>query len=67
LDILDAVTSLDELQGKGFPPSLRLHKLKGNRKNEFAIKIHKVRGWLITFKFLDSDFFNLKLKTITKS
>lgn len=62
LDIMDAVTSLDELQRNGFPPSLRLHKLKGNRKNEFAIDIHKISGWRITFKFIDSDFYDVKIE-----
>jgi proteic killer suppression protein len=62
LDILDAVSSLDELQRKGFPPSLRLHKLKGDRKNEFAIDINKISGWRITFVFRDSDFYDVKIE-----
>jgi toxin HigB-1 len=62
LDIMDAVTSLDELQKKGFPPSIRLHKLKGNRKNEFAIDINKISGWRITFIFKDNDFFDVKIE-----
>lgn len=62
LDILDAVTSLRELELKGFPPSLRLHKLKGERKGEFAIDINKVSGWRITFSFKDHDFYNVKIE-----
>ncbi len=62
LDIMDAVTSLDELQRKGFPPSLRLHKLKGDRKNEFAIDINKLSGWRITFLFKESDFYDVKIE-----
>ena len=62
LDIMDAVTSLDELQKKGFPPSIRLHKLKGNRKNEFAIDINMISGWRITFIFKDNDFFDVKIE-----
>ena len=62
LDIMDAVSSLDELQRKGFPPSLRLHKLKGDRKNEFAIYINKISGWRITFVFRDSDFYDVKIE-----
>lgn len=62
LDIMDAVTSLDELQRKGFPPSLRLHKLKGNRRNEFAIDINKLGGWRITFFLKDSDFYDVKIE-----
>ncbi len=62
LDVMDAVNSLDELQRKGFPPSLRLHKLKGNRKNEFAIDINKLSGWRITFLFKDNDFYDVKIE-----
>lgn len=62
LDIMDAVTSFDELQKKGFSPSIRLHKLKGNRKNEFAIDINKISGWRITFIFKDIDFFDVKIE-----
>lgn len=62
LDVMDAVTSLDELQRKGFPPSLRLHKLKGNRKNEFAIDINRLSGWRITFLFKDNDFYDVKIE-----
>ncbi len=59
---MDAASSLDELQRKGFPPSLRLHKLKGDRKNEFAIDINKISGWRITFVFRDSDFYDVKIE-----
>ena len=62
LDIMDAVSSVNELEFKGFPPSLRLHKLKGNRKNEFAIDINKISGWRITFKFQDGDFYDVKIE-----
>jgi proteic killer suppression protein len=62
LDIMDAVTSLDELQKKGFPPSIRLHRLKGNRKNEFAIDLNKISGWQITFIFKDNDFLDVKIE-----
>lgn len=62
LDIMDAVESLDDLKAKGFPPSLRLHKLKGDRKDEFAIDINKISGWRITFKFKDGDFYLVKIE-----
>ena len=32
LDVMEAVDSLDDLSSKGFPPSLRLHKLKEAEK-----------------------------------
>lgn len=62
LDIMDAVESLDELEQKGFPPSLRLHKLKGARKGEFAIDINKLSSWRITFKFITNDFYDVKIE-----
>ncbi len=62
LDIMDAVDSLSDLSEKGFPPALRLHKLKGNRNGEFAIDINKVSGWRITFKFINGDFYDVKIE-----
>ena len=62
LDIMDAVESLDELERKGFPPALRLHKLKGIRKGDFAIDINKTSGWRITFKFIANDFYDVKIE-----
>ncbi len=62
LDVLEAVDSLDELKSKGFPPSIRLHKLKGSRSKEWAIDIHKIEGWRITFRFEDSEFIEVKVE-----
>lgn len=62
LDIMEAVDSLDDLKAKGFPPSLRLHRLKGRRKDEFAIDIHKTDGWRITFKFKENEFIEVKVE-----
>jgi len=62
LDIMDAVESLDELKKKGFPPSVRLHQLKGLRKGVFAIDINKISGWRITFIFKESDFYDVKIE-----
>ena len=62
LYIMDAVRSMDELQEKGFPPSLRFHEWKGNRKNEFAIDINKLSGWRITFRFLNGDFYDVTIE-----
>ena len=62
MDIMDAVDSLDDLKFKGFPPALRLHKLKGTRKDEFAIDINKLSGWRITFRFIQNDFYDVKIE-----
>ncbi|NCN41356.1 type II toxin-antitoxin system RelE/ParE family toxin [bacterium] len=56
LDIMDNVESLNDLQVKGHPPSLRLHKLTGSKKGRYAIDINKTAGWRITFKFQDGAF-----------
>lgn len=62
LDIMDAVDDIRQLQLKGIPPSLRLHKLKGKIKDEFAIDINKVSGWRITFKFINGEFCEVKVE-----
>lgn len=62
LDIMEAVDSLDDLKLKGFPPSIRLHKLKGRRRDEYAIDIHKTDGWRITFRFEANEFVEVKVE-----
>lgn len=62
LDVMEAVESLEDLKSKGFPPSLRLHRLTGNRKGEWAIDIHKTSGWRITFQFVDNEFVDVKIE-----
>lgn len=62
LDIMEAVDNLEDLKTKGFPPSIRLHQLKGGRKGEWAIDIHKLSGWRITFQFQASHFIDVKVE-----
>ena len=62
LDVMEAVESLDELKVRGFPPSLRLHRLKASRSGELAIDIHKTDGWRITFKFENNEFVEVKVE-----
>jgi len=62
LDIMEAVDSLDDLKMRDFPPSLRLHKLKGSRSGEYAIDIHKTGGWRVTFKFIENEFVEVKVE-----
>lgn len=59
---MDAVESFEDLKNDGFPPNLRLHPLKGDRKGEWAIDIHKTSGWRITFQFENKEFFNVKIE-----
>lgn len=62
LDIMEAVDNLDDLKTKSFPPSIRLHQLKGSRKGEWAIDIHKLSGWRIAFKWESSQFVDVKVE-----
>ena len=66
MDIMEAVDSLEELKSKGFPPSVRLHPLKGERKGEYAIDINKVKGWRIIFKFKNNMFIDVKVEDYHK-
>lgn len=62
LDIMDNVESLEDLKIKGFPPDLRLNKLKGEFQGRFAIDINKVKGWRITFIFEENVFKSVKVE-----
>jgi plasmid maintenance system killer protein len=62
LEVMDAVDNLDDLVVKGFPPSIRLHQLKGVRRNEWAIDIHKTSGWRITFQVEGGEFVGVKIE-----
>lgn len=62
LDVMEAVETLDELKSKGFPPSIRLHKLKGSKKEQWAIDIHKIEGWRITFRFDGAEFVDVRIE-----
>jgi len=62
LDLMEALESLEDLKSKGFPPSLRLHRLRHDRKGEFAIDIDKISGWRITFRFEAGEFIEVKVE-----
>lgn len=62
LEVMDAVESLEDLKNRGFPPSIRLHPLSGDRKGEWAIDIHKTSGWRITFRFDENEFSSVKIE-----
>lgn len=66
LDIMDNVESLSDLKTKGFPPDIRLHKLKGEFQGRFAIDINKLRGWRITFRFESNYFSSVKVENYHK-
>ena len=51
LAALDTATILEDMNIPGF----RLHKLKGDMKDHWAIDVSK--NWRITFRFVDGDVF----------
>ena len=64
LTIMHASSDLNDLRTKGEPPSLRLHKLKGDRKGFWSvtIKLH----WCITFMFDNGEFSKVKIENYHK-
>lgn len=60
LTIMHATSELNDLKIKGQPPNIRLHKLKGNRKEEWSVTIKL--PWCITFKFKNGEFVDVKIE-----
>lgn len=60
LTIMHGTTELSDLKLKGQPPNIRLHKLKGDRKNERSVTIKL--PWCITFKFKNGEFIEVKIE-----
>jgi len=60
LTIMHSTSVLDDLKIKGQPPNIRLHKLKGNRKNYWSVTIEL--PWCITFRFKNGEFFEVKIE-----
>ena len=54
LTIMHATTTLDDLRIQGEPPNIRLHKLRGDRRDYWSITIKL--PWCITFKFKNGEF-----------
>ena len=54
LEYIDLATCLGDLK---VPPSNRLHALKGDRKEQFAISINK--QWRVCFEWHDGNAFNV--------
>jgi len=64
LTIMNATSTLDDLKIKGQPPSIRLHKLKGDRKEYWSVTIKL--PWCITFKFKSGEFSDVRLENYHK-
>ena len=60
LTIMHSTSVLDDLKIKGQPPNIRLHKLKGDRKNQWSVTIRL--PWCITFEFKNGEFIDVKIE-----
>lgn len=56
LQLIDAMQSLDEVPSLA---SIRLHKLKGERKNQWAMTVNG--AWRVVFEFRDGDAFGVQI------
>ena len=64
MTIMHATSTLDDLKIKGQPPNIRLHKLKGDRKDHWSVTIRL--PWCITFRFKDGEFSEVKIENYHK-
>ncbi|MCP4915043.1 MAG: hypothetical protein GY909_18135 [Oligoflexia bacterium] len=60
LTIMHSTSTLDDLRIMGEPPNIRLHKLKGSRKDYWSVTIKL--PWAITFKFKNGEFSEVKIE-----
>jgi proteic killer suppression protein len=64
MTIMHNTTTMDDLKIKGQPPNIRLHKLKGDRKDEWSVTVQL--PWAITFKFKAGEFSEVKIENYHK-
>jgi len=60
LTIMHSTSTIDDLIILGQPPNIRLHKLKGDRKDQWSVTIKL--PWCITFKFNNGEFSDVKIE-----
>jgi toxin HigB-1 len=60
LKIMHAVNSLAEIKHLEEPPSVRLHKLKGDRRDQWSLTIEL--PWAITFRIEKDKFVNVSIE-----
>ncbi len=60
LTIMHGTTDMNDLKIKGQPPNMRLHKLKGDRRDEWSITIKL--PWCLTFKFKAGEFIDVRIE-----
>ncbi len=64
LTIMHSTSLIADLKIKGQPPNIRLHKLQGNRKDEWSVTIKL--PWCITFKYQCGEFIDVKIENYHK-
>jgi proteic killer suppression protein len=64
LTIMHSTSRINDLKIKGQPPNVRLHKLKGDRKDEWSVTIKL--PYCITFKFKNGEFSDVKIENYHK-
>lgn len=60
LTIMHATSTLDDLRIKGELPSIRLHKLRGDRRDYWSVTIKL--PWCITFTFKNGEFSDVMIE-----
>jgi toxin HigB-1 len=60
LTIMHSTSTIEDLKIKGQPPNIRLHKLKGDRKDQWSVTVKL--PWCITFKFKNGEFSDVKIE-----
>lgn len=64
LTIMHSTDDIKDLKINGQPPNIRLHKLKGDRKDFWSVTIKL--PWCITFKFKNGEFSEVKIENYHK-
>jgi proteic killer suppression protein len=64
LTIMNSTSTLDDLKIRGQPPNIRLHKLKGDRSDEWSVTIRL--PWAVTFRFKSGEFSDVKIENYHK-
>ena len=64
MTIMHYTSTLDDLRIKGQPPNIRLHKLKGDRKDVWSVTIEL--PWCLTFKYNNAEFSDVRIENYHK-
>lgn len=64
LTIMYNTSVIEDLKIRGQPPDIRLHKLKGDRKDYWSVTIKL--PWCITFRFKNGEFHDVVIENYHK-